>query len=156
MKKLNWILMCVILTVFTVCLVSCSDDDDDDLNGDPSKLYGLWEPIHAEGYEKGGDEEDSWNNDLNASNGFDDYSRVEFLEGNEYKTYEYVSGSWRVDEHGFFELEGNKIYLDGDRDNVGIITGINDNQMVLENTEEETYKGIVYTYHDKVTYRKVN
>ena len=155
MKKLNWLLMYVVVMISTVSLVSCSDDDED-LNGDPSKLYGMWEPVHAEGYDKGGDEEDSWNKDLNASNDFDEYYRVEILDGNTYKTYGYYSGSWHVQERGTFSLEGNKIYLDGDRDNPGTITSINDSQMVLESTEEETYGGIVYISYDKVTYRKVN
>lgn len=93
---------------------------------------------------------------MDASNGFDDYYRVKFIEGNTYKTYEYRSDSWYVNERGTFALEGNTIYLDGDMDNVGTITSINGSQMVLESTKKETYKGIVYTSSNKVIYRKIN
>lgn len=155
MKKLNWLLMCVILAISTVSLVSCSDDDEDELNGDPSKLYGMWEPVHAEGYEKYGDEEESWNKDLNASNGFDEYYRVEFLDGNTYKTYGYYSGSWTLEDRGTFTLKGNTMYLNGDTDVNGTVT-ITNNQMVLESAEQENDNGEVYIYRDKVTYRKVN
>ncbi len=156
MKKLNQFFVYAVVLVATVCFVSCSDDDDDDLGGDASKLYGLWEPIHAEGYERGGGEDDSWNYDLNASNNFDDYERVEFIDGNTYKSYEYQSGSWRISESGTFAVKGNQVIVDGDVENPGIITSINDSRLVVEVTEKDTYEGGEYTFYEKVTYKRIN
>lgn len=155
MKKLNHFFMYAVVLVATTCFVSCSDDDDD-LGGDVSKLYGLWEPTHAEGYERGGDEDDSWNYDLNASNDFDDYDRVELIDGNKYKLYEYRSGSWNISDSGTFAVKGNEIILDNDVENVGVITSISDSRMIIESTEKEIYGGVEYTYYEKVTYKRIN
>lgn len=133
------------------CFTSCSDDDENfEKSGD---LYGMWEPAYAEGFEKDGKYEDTWSIVLNASNGYDDYSRIKFHEDGSCTSYDYRSGTWKLSEIDSYYVKGNKIYIDDEPSTIVKLTG---SEMILEISETETYEGVTYDYYDKVTFRKIN
>lgn len=153
MKELKRFFLLSMFMFIAVGFTACSDDDEG--IDDVTSLYGLWEPVYTEGYEKGGGEDDTWRYELNASNDYDDYSRIEFNDDN-YKIYSYRSGNWKIDGSGTFQVEGNKIYLDDDYEYPATIVKLNASQLIIESYEKEVYEGITYEYYEKVTYRKVN
>lgn len=154
MKKLSYLFLTFMLMLVSFSFTACSDDDDENV-GNVSDLYGRWIPVYTEGYERGGGDNDEWSNALNASNNYDDYSSIDFKDDGTVGVYEYRSNTWKYSGNSTYELDGNKIYLDGDYDYPGKILKLTSSELVLETYEKETYEGITYEYYEKVTYNKV-
>lgn len=153
MKKLSCLFLMSMLMFMGISFTSCSDDDDEGINN-VSDLYGVWIPVYAEGYEKGGGEDDTWSNALNVANNYSGYSSIEFKEDATVKVYEYVSGTWRYEESMVYKVDGNKIYLDGDFNVFGRVLKLTNDEFIIESGEQETYEGVTYEYYEKVTYKK--
>lgn len=151
MKTLRIIGMAVIAVIMSVNFAACSDDDED---VDASELLGLWEPIHIEGYETYEGETRTWNTDIDAAT-YDDgeYPRVEFSGDGIVKTYYYYNG-WTGDEDGKYQVNGNKIHIQGYGDDEGYdltVVSLDSNQLVVEEKESEDGD----EYYEKVTYKKI-
>lgn len=151
MKSLKLIGLAIVTIVMSVNFAACSDDDDD---VDVSELLGVWEAIHIEGYETYQGETERWNTDIDAAT-YDDgeYPRVEFLNNGVVKTY-YYSNGWTDDEEGKYQVNGNKIHIQGYGDDEGYyltIVSLNSNQLIVEEKDSEDGE----EYYEKVTYKRI-
>lgn len=152
MKKVNvWGLICLLMiSIFT--FTSCSDNDGG--VEDVDLIYGIWEPVRAQGYEIDGGEKYDW--DYNVSDVNDDseieadYNRFGFFEDNTCTSWWYAGdGEWKVESEGWsFRIDGNQLYMGGVY--VNILT-LNSTTLVLETHEV----GRDYEYYDKVTFKRV-
>ena len=53
MKKYLSLFAFAMVAVFSLSLISCGDDDEDEFDSKTSKLVGTWEIIKSEGYDNG-------------------------------------------------------------------------------------------------------
>lgn len=150
MKKVNLLFLLGLFSIMTFSFSACSDDDE---IGNASELLGLWEPIHAEGYEISGGEKETWNEDVDAASNYADYNRVEFLDGGIYNSY-YYSNGWKVDiENGTYQLNGKKLHVSHEEGSYELtIVSLTSTQMILE--AKESWNG--EEFYEKVTYEKIN
>ena len=153
MKKINLLLLFGVLSIMTFGFSACSDDGDE--IGNASELLGLWEPIHAEGYEIFDGERDAWDEDVNAASNDADYNRVEFLDGGIYNNYYYYNG-WKKDvANGVYKLNGKKLVVRNDEEEETYeltIVSLTSTQLILETKESWGDE----EFYEKVTYKKIN
>ena len=160
MKKISFFWLVSILMLLPICFVSCSDDDEESV-GSASNLIGLWDPVHAEGYEIYDGKKDTWNENINAESEGSDYARVEFFEDGTCTRYIYYKGSWVVDDdgEGVYQVKGNKLYIvsvgDADEDDSSTIVKLTSNQLIIERRDIWKNGDEVEEYYEKITSRKI-
>lgn len=145
-----------LFVVFTsLSIVSCKEDDDEIDN--VKDLYGVWEPVHTEGWESEAGEKQTWNKDVNAASNYSDYNRVAFYEDGTYESWWYQNG-WKVDidrSEGTWQLKGNRITGSNEEyDGETTIVSLSASQLVMEVYEKDAEEDI--EYYEKVTYKKVS
>lgn len=150
MKKVNLLFLLGLFFTMTFSFSACSDDDE---ISNASDLLGVWDPIHAEGYEISDGEKETWNKNVDATSNLADYNRVEFLDGGIYNSY-YYSNGWKVDiENGTYQLNGKKIHISHEEGTYDLtIVSLTSTQMILE--AKESWDG--EEFYEKVTYEKIN
>lgn len=139
--KANKFFTLLLVALFSVSFVSCSDDDDED------NLIGNWYTIHEQGWEKtDGEIDDEWDNDVNESNSYlsikDDHTFTHFYNGNADG-----SGTWSY-ENGVFTMK------DEDDESKANVLKIEKSELVLEFYEKDVYEGVTSEYYEKVTFQK--
>lgn len=152
MKKTNvWGLLCLLL-VSAFSFVSCSDDEGG--IEDAGLIYGVWEPVRAQGYEVIDGDRSEWDYDVDEINEDEyieaDYNRFGFYDDGTCTSWWYTgSGRWEVEYSGIdFSLDGNRLYIGGD---YCTVLTLNSTTLVMEIHEVESD----YEYYEKVTFRRV-
>lgn len=155
MKTLRLIGTAIIAVILSVNLVACGDDDDEGGNIDIANLVGLWEPIHAEGYDASEEPTERWDEDINAATNESGYMQMEFNQDGSYKSYVY-NNNWQVNMEGTYKVDGNKIHLSntiGEGIDVWSITvvSLNSDQLIFEDKDNENGQD----YYEKLTLKKI-
>ena len=151
MKKVNLLFLLGLFSIMTFSFSACSDDDE---ISNASELLGLWEPVHAEGYETFDGEKRTWNEDVDAASNYADYNRVEFLDDGIYNSY-YYSDGWKlyISGSGTYQLKGKKVHVSSEDEAYEItVVSLTSTQMILE--AKESWEG--EEFYEKVTYARVN
>lgn len=148
MKKMNHVLrtlfgsvLCAGVVACAIALVSCNDEGI----GDETLLYGRWEAVDYEGYEKeGGEIVYEWGFDpaMDAGDYVIFYSDGTYEEGTASGPGD--SGTWRV--------KGNKIYVTADGETIGAsVPTLTSSSLVLV----YRYSEPGYEYYERSSFRKV-
>lgn len=152
MKNINSLFLWAILSLITLGFSACSDDDE---ITNASDLTGLWEPIHAEGYDIWEGKKETWDFDINASTNNADYDRIEFFSDGTCKGYYYSNGWKSYSEKVTYHLKGNKLIvkdtIEETTDELTIVS-LTSTRLILERRET----GDGDDYYEKVTYKKID
>lgn len=155
MKKLKNFFLFLFVTFMGLGLGSCKDDDDE--IGNVGDLYGVWEPIHTEGWEMETGKKQNWDKDVNAASDGSDYNRIAFYEDGTYASWWYQNG-WKVDidrSKGTWQLKGNKITGSNEEyDGETTVVSLSATQLIMEVYEKDDEEDM--EFYEKITYKKVS
>jgi hypothetical protein len=138
--KLFCLLGCMLLALG---FISCSSDDDEELNND---LVGCWLLIGDEGWEKeDGEIVDEWDEP----------------DSDNIYIYFYENGTGAQREYGYdwqftWSVNSNKLTITAyGTTGTGTIKTLNSTTLVVESQEKYTTDGVAYESYSKETYRRV-
>lgn len=136
-------------SMLCACMIACAalfmTSCDKDAIGDETLLYGRWEMVDFEGFEKeGGELVDEWDFDpaVDAGDYVIFHSDHTYVEGSGANTGD--SGTWRI--------KGNKLYVTCEGETVGAtISTLTASSLVFE----VHYRESGYEYYERSSFRKV-
>lgn len=154
MKKINFLWLVGIFMLLPICLVSCSDDDEEGV-GNKSDLVGTWESVSCT-YQ--------WKEDgviVEEGTDSDNDMRIKFNEDGTYASAEYYNNKWDWEEEGTWNYKNGKITIryedEGESySESATVKALTSSKLVIEYIDRYTEDGISYEDYALWEYRKIS
>lgn len=142
MKKqvVSMMTACMLMFLFSLAVVSCSDDEKEDPSSQEANLIGTWVLVHDEGYEMYKGKKDEYDNTYTVSEKA--WTR-EFHADGTFSAYDE-----EIKDEGTWKKDGNTLIITtaGDEEKEKILT-LDASRLVVESGTSDWY--------DKSTYQKI-
>lgn len=152
MLKLKNLFIWGILSILTLGLASCSDDDDKI----PNELIGTWQLVSASEWEKENGKiiyEDTYNHNNEKVTFYDDGS-YQSWDKNGYSDWELsTTGTWKYKKGKLYITDDSGDEWDGTQ--TASVKNLSSSQLIMEFYEKYTESGTLYEYCETYEYQKI-